>query len=306
MHLIAALIAGLSLLNLPVPVQTQSPATPDARVQPAPESHALRFSPETLDLGELVAGKPMSGTVTVTNSTDAPLKVRNIGAACGCTTVSKAPMDPVPAGGSFTVDITLNPGIKAGVNLSKAVYFYLEDGATQTLTIKGRVKTVVRVVPDIVDGASPEGVKGAITLESIDKTPFRITSIDPAGVASASTEARATHTMSVDWSKWIAAGRPAKIEIATDKPDAEKLVVLIKSGPSVAMFRMPIEAAAQDAAIHAIDERIRPADRSAGFTMKLHRETGMLFVHGTQDDLDAMRRAVAALPASAGVHESVR
>jgi hypothetical protein len=38
--------------------------------------------------------------------------------------------------------------------------------------------------------------------------------------------------------------------------------------------------------------------------MRLHRESGMLFVHGTTEELDAVRAAVRALPASAGVRES--
>jgi hypothetical protein len=38
--------------------------------------------------------------------------------------------------------------------------------------------------------------------------------------------------------------------------------------------------------------------------MKLHRETGMLFVHGTVAEVDAVREAVRTLPASAGIRES--
>jgi hypothetical protein len=38
--------------------------------------------------------------------------------------------------------------------------------------------------------------------------------------------------------------------------------------------------------------------------MRLHRETGMLFVHGTPEDLAATREAVRALPPSSAVRES--
>jgi hypothetical protein len=38
--------------------------------------------------------------------------------------------------------------------------------------------------------------------------------------------------------------------------------------------------------------------------MQLHRESGMLFVHGSADDIDAVRTAVKALPVDAGVRES--
>jgi hypothetical protein len=38
--------------------------------------------------------------------------------------------------------------------------------------------------------------------------------------------------------------------------------------------------------------------------MRLHRESGMLFVHGDAADVDAVRVAVRTLPADAGVRES--
>jgi hypothetical protein len=38
--------------------------------------------------------------------------------------------------------------------------------------------------------------------------------------------------------------------------------------------------------------------------MRLHRESGMLFVHGSVEELKAVRKAVKALPADSGVRES--
>ncbi|MFM8783848.1 MAG: hypothetical protein ACKOFI_01510, partial [Phycisphaerales bacterium] len=62
--------------------------------------------------------------------------------------------------------------------------------------------------------------------------------------------------------------------------------------------------AGQDAVIRAIDGGLVSGARSPEFRMRLHRESGMLFVHGTTEELDAVRSAVRALPASAGVRES--
>jgi hypothetical protein len=84
------------------------------------------------------------------------------------------------------------------------------------------------------------------------------------------------------------------------------------------MFRLPAanEAADRDAAerveveriqdslLREIDAKIDAPARSGQFRVRLHRESGMLFVYGTDEDLAAMRAAVRALPAERGVRES--
>jgi len=62
--------------------------------------------------------------------------------------------------------------------------------------------------------------------------------------------------------------------------------------------------AAQNALIQRIDAGLASTERSPQFAMRLHRESGMLFVHGTADDLDAVRAVVRTMPASSGVRES--
>jgi hypothetical protein len=85
----------------------------------------------------------------------------------------------------------------------------------------------------------------------------------------------------------------------------------VKFADAVAMFRLPAaafgstqEESRQDALLHAIDAKIPEGDRSAQFRMRLHRESGMLFVHGTASDLETVRSAVRSLPAASGVRES--
>jgi hypothetical protein len=130
----------------------------------------------------------------------------------------------------------------------------------------------------------------------------------PAGDRSAT-----SFELGLDTRAWHEAGRPAVITLTTDQPDAPKVAVFIKASEAVTMFRLPAPEgesdrtsveAAQDALIHRIDAGLGSTTRSPEFAMRLHRESGMLFVHGTADDLDAVRAVVRTLPASSGVREA--
>jgi hypothetical protein len=314
--LLTLLLLGASSSASPASAGAAPPTTPPATppVVSAPVS-MLRFTPETLDLGEMISGKPKTGTLTITNITNAPLTIAKIKGACGCTTISAAPKDAVPAGGSFTVQITVDPGSKTGIDLSKAVHFQIDGAGVQSMNVIGHVKTVVRVSPDVVDATLlPEGADAIVTLESVDAAAFSITAIEPVGFVDLPSGAHTTHQLTIDWKKWAAAGRPAKLTVLTDKTDATTLVVPIKASPAIAMFRLPaalpesterlaIESA-QDQVIHAIDDAITVTGHTEEFKVRIHRETGMLFVHGTEREVTAVRQAVRALPASAGVRET--
>ena len=82
----------------------------------------LRFAPETIEYGEVEPGKPVTAKLTITNISGAPITVEGIKGGCGCTTVTAPPKDPVAAGASFTVDVTMDPGTKPGVALVKPVH----------------------------------------------------------------------------------------------------------------------------------------------------------------------------------------
>lgn len=218
-------IAMLPALLAAAPAWEAAPAQ-SSQAEKAAAAPVLTFSPATLDLGELVVGTSGTAPLTITNASDSPVTIEAIKAGCGCTKVTDPPKGPIAPGGSFTVQVTLDPGTKPGVDLVKQVHVLLAGGRTETMQIKARVKPAV-------PGAA------------------------------------------------------------------------VETGPTVAMFRLPAaDATAQDDVIRAIDAGLPQDGRSAEFRMRLHRESGMLFVHGTTEDLDAVRTAVRALPASAGVRES--
>ncbi len=290
---------------------------PAPTVTTAPEATALAFSPATLDLGEMIAGTPKSAPLTITNTGSAPITIASLKGGCGCTTITGTPTEAIAPGASFTVQVTVDPGMKTGVELKKPVHAVLADGRAQTMQVVGRVKTVVRVSPEAVEMSTTGQAKMAtVTLARVDGSPFRVTGATPAGILAmpAHDKPAATHELKIDAAAWNKAGRPASVTLSTDGPDAPKVAVIIKVAEAVAMFRLPAPEAdggdrtsveaAQDALIQRIDTGLASTERSQQFQMRLHRDTGMLFVHGSPDDLDAVRAVVRALPASSGVRES--
>ena len=284
---------------------------------PVAASHVLRFSPEVLDLGELTASTPAHASVSVTNISAQPVTVKEIKAGCGCTKTSEAPKEPVAPGASFTVQLTMDPGKRTGIEFNKAVHVILTDGWKETLQMKGRVKTVLRVEPAVIDmGVVADGGTPTVILNSVDGKDFSITGVEPEGMlgSGALRSAGGRGEFTIDTAAWERAGQPASLVLTTDRADAPEVALPVKASEAVAMFRLPSAAEndpkrneiwlAQDALVSRIDAGLPASVRSEDFRMRLHRESGMLFVHGSVEELKAVRKAVKALPADSGVRES--
>ena len=314
---IASICLGLACLTTGALALSGAGQGGSPAAAPVAGSHVLRFSPEVLDLGELSASTPAHATVTVTNISSQPVTVKEIKAGCGCTKTSEAPKEPVAPGASFTVQLTMDPGKRTGLEFTKAVHVILADGWKETLQLKGRVKTVLRADPAVIDlGVAADGGTPAVTLNSVDGKDFTITSVVPEGMlgSGALRSAGGRGEFGIDLAAWERAGQPSSLVLTTDRADAPEVAVPVKVSEAVAMFRLPSAAdsdpkrqdiwMAQDALINRIDAGLPALARSADFRMRLHRESGMLFVHGSAEELKAVRKAVKALPADSGVRES--
>jgi hypothetical protein len=231
--MILAASASLAMAIAAAQPALVGPADPPPARSAAAAPRTLRFSPEVLELGELTVGVPATARVTVTNAGSAPVAIESVKAGCGCTTVSAPPTGPVAPGASFTLDITLDPGTKGGIELSKAVHFTLSGGTVETMQVKGRVKAE--------DGTGTPGKKVVM---------FRLPAAASGGERHGATEAE------------------------------------------------------QDALLVAIDRGLAGSARSESFRMRLHRESGMLFVHGSEEDVAAVRESVRLLPSPNLVRES--
>ncbi|MCE9620503.1 MAG: DUF1573 domain-containing protein [Planctomycetes bacterium] len=309
-----ALLASLLALTGTAP-QT-SPATssasniaPAAPSVEAPQTPSLRFEPAQLDLGEMVAGQKKTGKLTVFNAGDKPVKILRIVPACGCTTISAAPAEAVAPGAHFDIDITIDPGAKTGIPLSKKITFQVEGAAAQPFTITGFVKTFVAVKPEVLEVSdASEAAPTRVTLESKEGVPFLVTGVKPDGVATlpAGTAGSGLHQeFLIDWKAWRAAGSPPKLTIVTNHANAEQLILMVKSTPATALFRLQeaqradastqrqVEEA-QDQVILAIDSALEKQGGTGGLSMKIHRETGTLFVHGSDAQIAVVKQVVDA------------
>lgn len=310
----------VALLAAPLAALAAAPASgaPPLALTTAATSRApIAFEPAVIELGELIAGRPKSAPLTIKNVGDTPITIAAIVASCGCTTFGAAPTEPIGPGKSFTIDVTLDPGFRTGVELSRGITVRLDDGSVATTRVVGQVKTVVRMSPEIVDGSLPEtGATAMVRFDSVDGRAFRILELEPQGFAAPTDGARAEHALSIDIARWVQAGRPAKLVVRTDMPDAETLVVPIKATKAVAMFRLPAAESddasrdaverVQDDVILALDAKLADAGRGSDFAVRLHRESGMLFVHGSDADVAVARRALRGMPLEWGVREAGR
>ena len=189
---------------------------------------AIKFEPEILNLGEMSAEVAKTGKIKITNILDKPVKISKIVPGCGCTTTTAPPGEIAP-GASAEIDITLKPGAKAGIQMTKMVTFQIEGHAPQMLTVKGDVKAYITISQDMLDGpTSPDAPPMVVKLVSVENAPFKITSVLPDVLVSMPTESSVSHEVSIDWKKWEATGSSVKISIMTDCPKAPQLSLLVK------------------------------------------------------------------------------
>lgn len=209
---------------------TKSPldgSSPQVASGPPP----IEFDPPVLNLGEMQADVPKTGKLMIKNVSDKPVTIARAIPGCGCTTAN-APKDPIPAGGSTEMEITLKPGPKQGVHMSKRVTFQIEGFAPIILTVEGDVAAYVTITPDVIEGPASSteasGQDGKLVIASADGQAFKVTSVNPPVVPNLSADAALEHILNIDWAKWEEMGRAIKVTIATDHPKASSVSVMIK------------------------------------------------------------------------------
>ncbi len=222
--------------NAPAPnseLITGQPVPPPEQAIPSGPA-VVKFEPEILDLGDMTADVPKTGKVKILNISDKPITITKAVPGCGCTTPTW-PKDPILPGEFGETEITLKPGQKAGIKLSKRVTFQIEGAPPAVLTVEGNVVAFVTIAPDLVEAPSPTEKSteillkhGELVLESVDGTPFKVLDSAPPIIKDMSTEAALKHTVHIDWDAWAATGKGPKLAVRTDHPKAANLTLLIK------------------------------------------------------------------------------
>ena len=219
-----------SVLQEQPPTPLNPGPTPPGATTTAPldATPVIKIEPEILDLGEMMVDTAKTGKVKLINISDKPVLITKAVTSCGCTTAN-SPKDPIPVGGSAEVDITLKPGPKAGVPLSKRVTFQIDGHTPMMLTVQGTVPAFITMTPDMLEApAEGKTSEGAITFKCLDGTPFKLTSAVPPIVPDLGLEAKAEHVVHVDWKAWDETGRTIKLTFSTDHPKVPALSVLIR------------------------------------------------------------------------------
>ena len=229
---------------------TDGTPTGGAVQAPVDSTPVVRLEPEVLDLGEMVVDTAKSGKVKIVNISDKPVTIAKAITSCGCTTAG-TPKDPIPPGGSAEVEISLKPGPKPGVPLSKRVTFQIDGHAPALLTVQGKVPAYINMTPDMLEApAEGKTSEGAINMKSVDGTPFKITAVVPPIISDVPADAKAEHNLHVDWKAWDETGKTIKLTISTDHPKVPSLSCLIRrpagasADPKAPMAPSPAERAA--------------------------------------------------------------
>jgi ankyrin repeat protein len=234
--------AGKKGAQAPTPAPPPGLAPPMA---PVDARQAIKFEPSVLDLGEMQADVAKTGKVTIVNVLDKPIKVTKIVPGCGCTTTG-APPGEIPPGGKADVDITMKPGSKAGIPMTKMVTFQIEGHAPQMLTVKGDVKAYIQMSMDMIDGpTSPDAPPATIKLTAADNVPFKVTGALPDVLVSMPADSKLEHEVQIDWKKWEATGSSVKISVMTDNPKAPQLSLIVKRAIKPGMTPPPPTKAAE-------------------------------------------------------------
>lgn len=244
----------------------------------------IRLEPAELDLGEMMPDTPKSGKVKIVNISDKPVTITRAIPSCGCTTPTW-PKDPIPPGGSGEMEITLKPGAKAGIPLTKNVTLQIEGHSPVRYTLRGTVPEFVRIAPDIVEapGSPDRPVSNTVKFTSVDGTPFRLTNVTPPILMAEDAQAAAQtaaleHTVRIDWDKWSSAGRVFRATFATDHPKASSLAVMI---------RRPIERNSQ------VDPATSISRTADGSQPVRPAQTGVVFAAQRGDVAEVTRRLAA-------------
>ena len=104
-----------------------------------------KFSSETVDLGTVKKGNPVTATFTLTNISKEDLVIENVTPGCGCTK-SDYTKEPIKPGKTGTITATYNAASEG--NFEKSITVTYNGGQTKQLFIKGLVwKTPDQSVP---------------------------------------------------------------------------------------------------------------------------------------------------------------
>ncbi len=219
---------GLSGTKAPTSVGGPKPTGLSPNSRPAQESDAEQVivaSPTSIDLGEISTSEKADGVVTLTNTSDAPVKILQSKASCGCTTSDFKPNTVILPGDSLDVSVQMD-GKGRARTISKTVTFNIEGYPSLRVPVK--VKTIAYVTVDKDPLTIGEGQTTKLTLKSIDGQPFKVTNLVPAVATGFSEEAAPEQVIEIDWDKWWEVVMSTKMTIRLDHPLCKEITTNVR------------------------------------------------------------------------------
>lgn len=181
--------------------------------------------PAVLDLGEMATGETRSGVVTLRNTGDEPILVRNSRTSCGCTVANVPTGQELAPGDEVDVDVSLRGGTRPE-RLSKTVTFMFDGQPDVTVRVEGQTIAYVAIEPAIINPDQlPDDL---VTVRSEDGEPFRVTAIHPRIYESLPEEASSEHKIKLSWDRWEESGQPRRLLVHIDHPKATQLSAAIR------------------------------------------------------------------------------
>ena len=133
LKLTTAFILGISFMSFK---QAELPTVKSHGFATATILSSVKWKAESIDLGEIPVGKPVTIEYEFTNTSNAAVIVTNAQASCGCT-VADYPKTPIAAGKTAKITATFNAAAK-GV-FTKNITVTIEGEEAKVLTFKGTV-----------------------------------------------------------------------------------------------------------------------------------------------------------------------
>ncbi len=192
--------------------------------------------PTVLDLGDMATGETKSGTVTLRNTGDRPMTVRDSTTSCGCTVANVPKGEQIAPGESVDVQVSLRGGNRPE-RLSKTVTFIIDEQPNVTVRVEGNAIAYVTVEPAIIN---PDQLpENQLTVSSHDGEPFLITAVHPRIIENLPEEPATEHVLTVSWDRWEESGQPRRLLFTTDHSKATQLTAAVRVPASHAADRDP-------------------------------------------------------------------
>ena len=181
--------------------------------------------PAVLDLGEMAINGTATGVVTLRNTGDKPMTVRDSKTSCGCTVANVPKGQELQPGESVEVEVSMRGGSRPG-HLSKTVDFMVDGQAPMRVRVEANTVAYVVIEPSIIQ--LDELPDGQIVVRADDGEPFRITAMHPQIAEELPTEPQTEHVLTLSKERWEETGQSRRLLFYIDHPKVTQVTSSIR------------------------------------------------------------------------------